>query len=144
MIHNASAFYSAPRMQPATTQHRPEDDKNLEQLIDVGVTILSQALNLLNDSLTSDEQLTAHSRYMPGSTIGTMLIPRSQGPYARLVLNACPLTQVNIFVTRETTLLSCLTAWPAHSHTLSHMMYGLETPPWRVAARLHASPLKAR
>ena len=76
-------------MELATTQpaqndhHRSEDemkDPNLEQLIDVGVTILSQALDLVNDSLTSDEQLIAHSQYMPGSTIGTMLIPRSQGP----------------------------------------------------------------
>lgn len=95
-----------PRMEPATTQrspslvrpqpaqndhHRPEDemkDPNLEQLVDVGVTILSQALDLVNDSLTSDEQLTVHSQYMPGSTIGTVLIPRSQGPSARLILNA--------------------------------------------------------
>jgi hypothetical protein len=80
--------------QPATTQpspslvqppqpaqndhHRPEDemnDPNLEQLIDVGITILNQALDLVNDSLTSDEQLTVHSQYMPGSTIGTVLIP---------------------------------------------------------------------
>jgi hypothetical protein len=67
--------------------HSPEDemkDSNLEQLIDVGITILSQALDLVNDSLTSDEQLTVHSQYMPGSTIGTMLIPRSQGPSARI------------------------------------------------------------
>ncbi|KAI0286757.1 hypothetical protein BGY98DRAFT_909169 [Russula aff. rugulosa BPL654] len=74
--------------QPATTQplvqpqpaqndhHRPEDemnDPNLEQLIDVGVAILSQALDFVNDSLTSDEQLTVHSQYMPGSTIGKHL-----------------------------------------------------------------------
>lgn len=89
-------------MEPATTQrspslvgpqlaqndhHSPEDEmknSNLEQLIDVGITILSQALDLVNDSLTSDEQLTVHSQYMPGSTIGTMLIPRSQGPSARI------------------------------------------------------------
>lgn len=45
--------------------------KNLEQLIDVGTTILNQALDLLDSSLTSDEQLTVHSQYMPGSTIGT-------------------------------------------------------------------------
>ncbi|KAI0307550.1 hypothetical protein B0F90DRAFT_1621736 [Multifurca ochricompacta] len=47
--------------------------KNLEQLIDVGTTILSQALDLVNHSLTSDEQLTVHSQYMPGSTIGKHL-----------------------------------------------------------------------
>jgi hypothetical protein len=65
-------------VQPQPVQnggHHPEDemkDSNLEQLIDVGTTIMSQALDLVNDSLTSDEQLTVHSRYMPGSTIGTM------------------------------------------------------------------------
>ena len=50
----------------------PSEDQmtNLEQLIDVGTTILNQALDLLNKSLTSDEQLTVHSQYMPGSTIG--------------------------------------------------------------------------
>jgi hypothetical protein len=88
-------------VQPQSAQndhHRPEDemnDPNLEQLIDVGITILSQALDLVNDSLTSDEQLTVHSQYMPGSTIGTVLIPRSlAGPPSvcpRLILNACSL-----------------------------------------------------
>jgi len=76
------------RPQPSQNDHhRPEDemkDSNLEQLVDVGITILSQALDLVNDSLTSDEQLTVHSQYMPGSTIGTVLIPRSQGPSARI------------------------------------------------------------
>jgi hypothetical protein len=59
-------------VQPAQNgSHPPEDEmKDLEQLIDVGTTILNQALDLVNDSLTSDEQLTVHSQYMPGSTIG--------------------------------------------------------------------------
>lgn len=66
--------------QPAQNDHHrpsPEEDEmkdpNLEQLVDVGTTILSQALDLVNGSLTSDEQLTVHSQYMPGSTIGTEL-----------------------------------------------------------------------
>ena len=60
--------------------HRPEDKmKDLEQLLDVGTTILNQALDLVNDSLTSDEQLTVHSQYMPGSTIGTNVVRSSQG-----------------------------------------------------------------
>lgn len=77
-----------PHVQSLTNDHhRLEDemkDPNLEQLIDVGTTILSQALDFVNDSITSDEQLTVHSQYMPGSTIGTVLIPRSQGPSARI------------------------------------------------------------
>ncbi|KAH9075780.1 hypothetical protein EDB83DRAFT_2515470 [Lactarius deliciosus] len=47
--------------------------KNLEQLLQVGTTILTQALDLLNNSLTSDDQLIIHSQYMPGSTIGKHL-----------------------------------------------------------------------
>jgi len=46
---------------------------NLEQLLEVGTTILNQALDLVDNSLASDEQLTVHSQYMPGSTIGKHL-----------------------------------------------------------------------
>jgi len=65
-----SSSGNPPAVQPV---HNPSEDhmKNLEQLIDVGTTILNQALDLLDSSLTSDEQLTVHSQYMPGSTIGT-------------------------------------------------------------------------
>ena len=68
-------------VQPAQNgSHRPEENmKDLEQLLDVGTTILNQALDLVNDSLTSDEQLTVHSQYMPGSTIGTNVVRSSQG-----------------------------------------------------------------
>ena len=52
------------------TRHSEDAMKNLEQLIEVGTIILNQALDLLNNSLTSDEQLTIRSQYMPGSTIG--------------------------------------------------------------------------
>jgi len=47
--------------------------KDVEQLIDVCTSILNQALDLVNDTLTSDDQLDFHSQYMPGSTIGTVL-----------------------------------------------------------------------
>jgi hypothetical protein len=67
----------SPLVQPAQNgSHHPEDEmKDLEKLIDVGTTILNQALDLVNDSLASDEQLAVHSQYMPGSTIGTTLSP---------------------------------------------------------------------
>jgi hypothetical protein len=42
----------------------------LDQLLDVGSKVLDQALDLLNNSLTSDEQLTTSSKFLPGSTIG--------------------------------------------------------------------------
>ena len=34
-------------------------------------TVLSQAVELLEHHLTSDGQLSVHSKYLPGSTIGT-------------------------------------------------------------------------
>jgi hypothetical protein len=52
------------------TPHSEDEMNNLEQLVEVGTIILSQALDLLNNSLTSDDQLTVQSQYMPGSTIG--------------------------------------------------------------------------
>jgi hypothetical protein len=75
-IERSSSGHSS-AVQPAQNGSPSAEDqmKNLEQLVDVGTTILNQALDLVNDSLTSDEQLTVHSQYMPGSTIGTMLNP---------------------------------------------------------------------
>ena len=68
-----SSSDNSPAVQPVPNGSHPSEDqmKNLEQLIDVGTTILNQALDLLDNSLTSDEQLTVHSQYMSGSTIGT-------------------------------------------------------------------------
>lgn len=44
--------------------------QNLEQILDVSTTVLGQAIDLLENSLASDEQLTVQSKYLPGSTIG--------------------------------------------------------------------------
>jgi hypothetical protein len=41
-----------------------------EHLLDVATTILRQAIDLLDNVLTSDEQLTTESKFLPGSTIG--------------------------------------------------------------------------
>jgi hypothetical protein len=74
IIERSSSGHS-PAVQLAQNGPDPSEDqmKNLEQLIDVGTNILTQALDLVNDSLASDDQLTVHSQYMPGSTIGTIL-----------------------------------------------------------------------
>ncbi|KAA1468554.1 hypothetical protein DENSPDRAFT_833894, partial [Dentipellis sp. KUC8613] len=53
---------------------RTEDEaRNLEQLQDVSVKVLEQAVDLLNNSLSSDDQLTYNSKFLPGSTIGKHL-----------------------------------------------------------------------
>ncbi|KAI9512338.1 hypothetical protein F5148DRAFT_1164193 [Russula earlei] len=62
-----------PRPGPPPVQDGEDEMNNLEQLIDVGTKILNQALDLLNETLTSDDQLTVPSQYMPGSTIGKHL-----------------------------------------------------------------------
>lgn len=40
------------------------------QLLSVSTTVLAQAQDLVENVLTSDEQLQVHSKYLPGSTIG--------------------------------------------------------------------------
>ncbi|ETW87533.1 hypothetical protein HETIRDRAFT_121883 [Heterobasidion irregulare TC 32-1] len=47
--------------------------RSLEQLLDVSTKVLAQAIDLLDNSLTSDDQLTVSSKYLPGSTIGKHL-----------------------------------------------------------------------
>lgn len=43
---------------------------SLTQLLSVSKTVLLQAVDLLDNYLTSDDQLTMHSKFLPGSTIG--------------------------------------------------------------------------
>ena len=45
-------------------------DETLFQQMEVAKTVLKQAVDLLDNQLTSDDQLTVHSQYLPGSTIG--------------------------------------------------------------------------
>lgn len=42
----------------------------MEQQLFVAKTLLQQAVDLLDDHISSDKQLTVRSKYMPGSTIG--------------------------------------------------------------------------
>ncbi len=48
-----------------------EETTSLKRLLEVSTIVLQQAVDLVDNSLTSDDQLTIHSQYMPGSTIGT-------------------------------------------------------------------------
>ncbi|RPD63212.1 hypothetical protein L226DRAFT_527985 [Lentinus tigrinus ALCF2SS1-7] len=45
----------------------------LARLLEVSTAILRQGIDLVENSLTSDDQLTTHSNYIPGSTIGKHL-----------------------------------------------------------------------
>lgn len=47
-----------------------QEEMSLKRLLEVSTVILQQAVDLVDNDLASDEQLTIHSQYMPGSTIG--------------------------------------------------------------------------
>ena len=46
------------------------------QQVAVAKTLLLQAVHLLDNYLVSDQQLTVHSQFMPGSTIGIPISSR--------------------------------------------------------------------
>ncbi|KAF9056635.1 hypothetical protein BJ165DRAFT_1435091 [Panaeolus papilionaceus] len=60
-----------------TSLAMPDDDAQrqevITQQISVAKTVLLQAIDLLDNYLTSDDQMTIHSKYLPGSTIGKHL-----------------------------------------------------------------------
>ncbi|KAJ7462709.1 hypothetical protein B0H11DRAFT_2053923 [Mycena galericulata] len=53
----------------------PEEaaDNTLSQLLQVSRIVLQQGIDLLDNHITSNDQLTVHSKYLPGSTIGKHL-----------------------------------------------------------------------
>ncbi|KAF8624898.1 hypothetical protein AX15_005766 [Amanita polypyramis BW_CC] len=63
----------------------PESSNSLEKLLFVSKTVLLQAIDLLDNHLTSDHQLTTSSQYLPGSTIGKHL--RHARDHFQLLLN---------------------------------------------------------
>ena len=54
------------------SERAPAEAKELDQLLDVGSKIIDQALDMLENSLSSDEQLSFSSKFLPGSTIGAL------------------------------------------------------------------------
>ncbi|KAL0950845.1 hypothetical protein HGRIS_007603 [Hohenbuehelia grisea] len=50
-----------------------DEDTQASQLLAVSKTVLMQAVELVDNHLISDDQLTAASQYIPGSTIGKHL-----------------------------------------------------------------------
>jgi len=72
MVHKSSSSSSTDAPNSQGDSYDPEETP-LTQLLSVSTTILAQALDLVENVLTSDEQLTIHSKYLPGSTIGKHL-----------------------------------------------------------------------
>ncbi|KAF8832596.1 hypothetical protein HHX47_DHR1001618 [Lentinula edodes] len=58
---------------PSMTIQFDENTTNLKDLLFVAQTVLEQAVDLLDNDLKEDEQLTVPSKFLPGSTIGKHL-----------------------------------------------------------------------
>lgn len=50
--------------------HEVNENQELERLLEVATVVIAQAIDLLDNGLTSDEQISAPSKFIPGSTIG--------------------------------------------------------------------------
>lgn len=98
---------------------RESEPSALEHLLDVTRTTMQQAIDLVNNHLITDDQLSAHSRYLPGSTIGSFRY--------RCLLHGCVL----IFMCRQTS--------PACSRSLhaSGGLYGHPETPYSVLRCTH-------
>ena len=55
---------------PAEAAQTAGQELSLKRLLEVSTVVLQQAIDLVDNDLTSDDQLSIHSQYMPGSTIG--------------------------------------------------------------------------
>ena len=54
--------------------YETDDETSIAHLLEVSRIVLLQAVDLINKSLASDEQLSVQSKYIPGSTIGVCLL----------------------------------------------------------------------
>ena len=95
------------------------------QQLSVAKTVLLQAVDLLDNHLVSDQQLTVQSQFMPGSTIG---IPR--------------------YITFEVNISDCLVTGKHLRHARDHfalLITCILTPPPRVLSydtRIRATPME--
>lgn len=61
---------AASAVPPAEIARAEGEELSLERLLKVSTVVLQQAVDLVDNDLTADDQLSIHSQYMPGSTIG--------------------------------------------------------------------------
>ncbi|KAJ7139799.1 hypothetical protein C8R44DRAFT_765457 [Mycena epipterygia] len=60
-------------MQAVVENFEQAEETTLSQILQVSRIILRQGIDLLDNHITSNDQLTVHSQYLPGSTIGKHL-----------------------------------------------------------------------
>ncbi|KIJ68654.1 hypothetical protein HYDPIDRAFT_106886 [Hydnomerulius pinastri MD-312] len=68
----SESYTTKPDASQTNGDHNSESTQ-LTQLLFVSTTVLQQALDLVTNVLTDDDQLTVQSKYLPGSTIGKHL-----------------------------------------------------------------------
>lgn len=106
------AVVARPADLPTSGVTRDEgEDLSLKRLLEVSTIVLQQAIDLVDNDLTSDEQLSIHSQYMPGSTIGNVALTNVPAEDELIGL------QASTFATRETTLPSSWTQWRRNPHS---------------------------
>lgn len=101
----------------------------LIQLQFVSTTVLQQALDLVENILTSDDQLTAQSKFLPGSTIGdtTLYVINTT---LSMLLRDC--LQENICGMHEITLFSSSNVCQGPPHISFHMTPAAAIHQWRI------------
>ncbi|KAJ6519499.1 hypothetical protein C8R45DRAFT_951735 [Mycena sanguinolenta] len=70
---STSRLFTMQTEQSFAADSQESGDNGLIQLLQVSRIVLRQGIQLLDDHITSDDQLTVHSQYLPGSTIGKHL-----------------------------------------------------------------------
>ena len=74
-----SSTSSASALAASFDQNTPQDEAtSLARLLETSTAILRQAIDLVEDGLTSDDQLSIQSNHIPGSTIGAPIRPFNQ------------------------------------------------------------------
>ncbi|KAL5518644.1 hypothetical protein ACEPAH_327 [Sanghuangporus vaninii] len=86
---SGAASSNKPKPDSALPQNEEKSEaESLDKLLQVSVVVLRQAVDLVNHSLSEDDQLTAESKFIPGSTIGKHL--RHATDHYSLLLDTLP------------------------------------------------------
>jgi hypothetical protein len=68
------------------------DEEKRKQLLSVAVAVLNQALDLVENRLTDDSQLSVSAQHLSGSTIGVCCFLSGCDPYRYVMIRQTPST----------------------------------------------------
>jgi hypothetical protein len=81
MVHTSTEPSASPSDPQTSLCDMTSSNEMVSQQLSVAKTVLLQAVDLLDNYLVSDQQLTVQSKFMPGSTIGISYIITSEASY---------------------------------------------------------------